>query len=359
MKLAIVSLGGTSSELIAKEAKEYFEDVDLVDLRRIEIHAESKELKVLYQKKPFGKYDCVYIRGSFNYALVQRSLTQALSGKDTYLPIQEDAFTVAHDKFLTTLALQKKGVKVPTTYLAATMKAAKKLLEDVNYPIIMKVLSGTQGKGVMSADSLSSAKSMLDTLESLKQPIILQEYIETEATDIRAIVAGKKVIGCMKRKGRGGDIRANIHQGGMGINYELDYAAENASIKAAKAVNADICAVDLLEGVKGAMVLEVNLSPGLKGIMQATKKNLPKKVAEVLYKNTMEFKNIEKDKDVGELIKGIKTKNEKEVLTNLDIKAGKIRLPQLMTKISGFEEGEEVVLVAEEGKVEVKKHDVK
>ncbi len=359
MKLAIISLGGTSSELIAKEAKDLFKEVDLVDIRKVEIHAESKELKVLYEKKPLPTYDCIYVRGSFNYALLQRSLTFALSNKDTYLPLQTECFTVAHDKFLTTLALQQKGIKVPTTYLAATTKAAKKLLEDVHYPIIMKVLSGTQGKGVMSADSLSSAKSMLDTLESLKQPVILQEYIETEATDIRAIVAGNRVIACMKRKGRGGDIRANIHQGGMGIKYELDYNAENAAIKAAKAVGADVCAVDLLEGVKGALVLEVNLSPGLKGIMEATKQNVPKKIAEFLYRNTEKFKKVEKDKGVSDLINGIKTKGEKQVLTNVDIKAGKIRLPELMTKISGFNEGEEVVLVAEDGKVEVKRPDIK
>tara|TARA_Y100000310_G_scaffold331714_1_gene405789 strand:- start:1743 stop:2816 length:1074 start_codon:yes stop_codon:yes gene_type:complete len=357
MKLAIISLGGTSSELIAKEAKELFSEVDLIDIRKIEIHASSKELKVLYERKPLKEYDCIYVRGSFNYALLQRSLTFALSGKNTYLPLETDCFTVAHDKFLTSLALQKKGVKFPTTYLAATMKAAKKLLEEIHYPIIMKVLSGTQGKGVMSADSLSSAKSMLDTLESLKQPVILQEYIETEATDIRAIVAGNKVISCMKRKGRGGDIRANIHQGGIGIKYDLDYAAENAAIKAAKAVGADICAVDLLEGVKGALVLEVNLSPGLKGIMEATKTNVPKKVANFLYKKTAEFKKSGKEKDVNDIIKGIKS--EKEVLSNVDIKAGKIRLPELVTKISGFTEGEEVILVAEDGKIEVRRHDIK
>lgn len=359
MKLAIISLGGTSSELIAKEAKNYFEEVDLINIRKVEIHAESKELKILYEKKPLKEYECVYIRGSFNYALLQRGLSSVLANKKSYLPLSPESFTVAHDKFLTILALQKAGVKVPTTYLAATMKAAKKLLEEVQYPIIIKVPSGTQGRGVMSADSLASAKSMLDTLERLRQPIILQEYIETEATDIRAIVMGKRVVASMKRKGRGGDIRANIHQGGIGVAYELDYNAENAAIKAAKAVGADICAVDLLEGVKGAMVLEVNLSPGLKGIMEATKKNVPKAVAEFLYKKSEEFKKSEKEKGASELIKEIKGKGEKEVLSNVDIKAGKIRLPELMTKISGFAEGEEVVLVAEDGRIEVRRPDVK
>ena len=359
MRLAIISLGGTSSELIGKEAKDFFDHVELLDIRKIEVTAGFKELEALYEKKPIKDYDCVYIRGSFNYSLLQRSLTFILQNKNVYMPFQPDSFTIAHDKFLTSLALQKAGVKVPKTYLAATMKAAKKLLEEVHFPIIMKVPSGSQGKGVMSAGSLASARSMLDTLESLRQPVILQEYIETDATDIRAIVAGKKVVASMKRKGRAGEIRSNIHQGGVGIAYELDYDAENIAVKAAKAVNADICGVDILEGVKGNLVLEVNLSPGLRGIMNATKKNVAKSIAEFLHNQTIEFKSRENNKGYEEIMKGIKAKSDKEILTNLEIKAGKIRLPELMTKMSGFEEGEEVVLVAENGKIEVKKHDIK
>jgi len=359
MRLAIISLGGTSSELIGKEAKEFFEHVDLLDIRKVEISAGSKQLEVLYEKKALKEYDCVYIRGSFNYSLLQRSLTFILKSKNVYVPFQPDTFTTAHDKFLTILALQNAGVKVPKTYLAATMKAAKKLLDEVHFPIIMKVPAGSQGKGVMSADSLASARSMLDTLESLKQPVILQEYIETDATDIRAIVAGKKVVASMKRKGRVGEIRSNIHQGGIGIAYELDYDTENIAIKAAKAVHADICGVDMLESVKGNMVIEVNLSPGLRGIMNATKKNVARSVAEFLHKQTIEFKGKENHKEYEEIMKGVKAKNDKEVLTNLEIKTGRIRLPELMTKMSGFEEGEEVILVAENGKIEIRKHDIK
>lgn len=359
MRLAIISLGGTSSELIGKEAKDFFDHVDLLDIRKIEIATGSKELEVLYEKKPLKEYDCVYIRGSFNYSLLQRSLAFILQSKNVYVPFQPDTFTIAHDKFLTIIALQKAGVKVPKTYLAATMKAAKKLLDEVHFPIIMKVPTGTQGKGVMSADSLASARSMLDTLESLKQPVILQEYIETNATDVRAIVAGKKVIASMKRKGRAGEIRSNIHQGGIGIAYELDYDAENVAIKAARAVNADICGVDMLESVKGNMVIEVNLSPGLRGIMNATKKNVAKSVAEFLHKQTVEFRSKENHKEYEEIMKGVKAKSDKEVLTNIEIKAGRIRLPELMTKMSDFENEEEVILVAENGKIEIRKHDIK
>ena len=297
MRLAIISLGGTSSELIGKEAKGFFDHVDLLDIRKIEVTAGPKELEILYEKKPLKEYDCVYIRGSFNYSLLQRSLTSILQNKNTYMPFQPDTFTIAHDKFLTILALQKAGVKVPKTYLTATMKAAKKMLEEVHFPIIMKVPSGSQGKGVMSADSLASARSMLDTLESLKQPVILQEYIETDATDIRAIVTGKKVVASMKRKGRAGEIRSNIHQGGIGVAYELDYDAENVALKSAKAVNADICGVDMLESVRGNMVIEVNLSPGLRGIMNATKKNVANSIAEFLHKQTVELKGKENHKE--------------------------------------------------------------
>ena len=324
MKLALICLGGASSKLILKEAESYFKKADYLDIKKIEVRADSKQVEVLYNGKPVDDYDCVYIRGSFKYVLLQRALTYAF--RDSYIPMEAETFNVGHDKFLTLMELQKAGVGIPKTYLAGTTELAKKILEDVHYPIIMKIPTGTQGKGVMTADSLASAKSMLDTLEVFKQPYIIQEFIETDATDVRAIVVGDKVIASMKRKAKSGELRANIHQGGTGIPYELSFEAEKTAIKSAKAVKADICGVDILESFKGNLVIEVNLSPGLKGIMNATKKNVAKSFAKFLYEKTLEFKQGEKKKDYKDMVKELKG-NGKEVLTNLDIKGGRIRLP--------------------------------
>ena len=360
MKLAIISMGGKSSKLIAEEAKKHFAQVDQFNIKGIELHATTKNLDVLYKGQPLKNYDCVYIRGSHKYALLQRSLTRALQF-NSYMPIAPEAFTLAHNKFLTLLELQKNKVEIPTTYLAATTSSAKKILEKVNYPIIIKLPSGTHGKGVMFADSISSAGSVLDTLDVSNQPYIIQEYIETNATDIRVIVAGNKVLAAMKRKAQSGELRANIHMGAIGEKYDINYDTEQLAIKSAKALGADICAVDILEGSKSS-VLEVNLSPGLSGIMQATKLNLAEKIAEFLAEKTAEFKKTSSKKGYKDILEELELTQEKtpikEILTNLEIKAGIIKIPKIITDITKFTPDDEVKLIIAKDKLIIQKHEI-
>ncbi len=361
MRFGLISLGAESSRRISKEAKSYFRIVKQIKLKDLEVHTTQKEIEVMHKGQPLEDFDCLYLRGSYKYALLQRAITAARI-PSTYMPLQSESFTIGHDKFITALELKKAKVNIPTTYLAATTKAAKKLLENVNYPIIMKIPSGTQGKGVMFADSISSAKSILDTLEVFKQPYIIQEYIETNATDIRALVIGNKVVAAMRRKAVGDELRANIHLGAIGTACELDYDTEQLALRSAEAVKAEICAVDILEGTK-PVVIEVNLSPGLKGLTKATKKNLPKIVAKYLSNKTEEFLKKQKGKDVTDMIKRVETEAKngkiKEMLSNLNIKAGMIKLPSVITEITGFKDDEEVIFIAEKGKLEIKKHDLK
>ena len=192
---------------------------------------------------------------------------------------------------------------------------------------------------------------------------LIQEYIESESTDIvdvRAIVIGNKVVAAMKRVATPEEHRANIHMGGKGIAYELDYDTEQLAVKAAKAIGADICAIDILEGAKPS-VLEINLSLGLKGITEATKKNVADKIAKFLFEKTKEFEEIKKSKGYEKIIKEIElTKGEgtKEIITNLDIKAGIIKLPKIITDITDFTSDDEIVITAAKGKVEIKKHKI-
>ena len=360
MKLAIISLGGFSSKAIAKEAEAYFEKVDLLDIRNLDISITTKKMEVLYQGKPIEKYDCVYMRGSYKYALLQRSLSSILKGQ-TYLPIEPKAFTIAHNKLLTLLDLQKNKVPMPKTYFTATVEGAKTILKEIKYPVIIKIPQGTHGKGVMFADSESSARSVIDALEVFKQPYIIQEYIETKATDIRAIVAGNRVLASMKRKAtKAEEFRANIHMGGIGVPFTPDPDTSDIAVKSAKAVGADICAVDILEG-REPMVIEVNLSPGLRGIMKATKKNIAQLVAKFLAEKTEEY--IEENKRLTKFTalteEKIKEKKLKELLTSLNVKAGIIKLPKLVTEITGFHADEEVILRMDKGKLVIEQHKIK
>ena len=355
MKAALISLESTSSKWTLKAMQKYFEEVDSLNLKNIEINLGAKA-SVLYDGKPIKDYDCIFAKGSFRYNTILRSVTAMLHDK-CYMPIREDAFTIVHDKLLTQLIMEQKNIPMPKTYLASTPDAAKKILEKINYPIIMKFPEGTQGKGVMFADSYASASSMLDALTALKQPFLIQEYIETGSTDIRAIVIGNKVVASMKRKAVDGEKRANIHAGGLGEACTLDTYTKKIAVKAAETVGAEICAVDILEGAKGPVIIELNISPGLQGITKATNIDVADKIARYLFDQTKQ--KVESKKTIGakEILDEISSPNggSKEIFTNLDFRSNRVLLPEVATQISKFTEKDEVVLKIEEGKIVIMK----
>jgi len=360
MKAAVISGNSVSSKWIIKAMEEYFDDVDSISIKDLEINLGTKnKLDVLHKGKPIAKYDCVYVRGSFRYSPLLRSLTLALY-KKCYMPIKADAFTIGHDKLLTQLQLEEQGIPMPKTYISATAKAAKELLGKLNFPIIMKFPQGTQGKGVMYADSFAAASSILDALTTLKQPFIIQEYIESGSTDTRAIVVGEKVVACMKRKAIDGEKRSNIHIGATGETCILDGHTRKIAVSAAKALGAEICGVDVLDSAKGPLVIEINLSPGLQGIMSATKIDIPDDIARYLYKKTKEFVESKKKTGSDKIMQDIDTNGvKKEIITTLDFRGERILLPEIITDIAKFDNKEEYILKAEKGKVSIKPLGVK
>ncbi|MBC8500148.1 MAG: RimK family alpha-L-glutamate ligase [DPANN group archaeon] len=357
MKAALISLESKSSQWTGEAMKKYFHRVDELNLKEIEINFSGKNSEVLYEGKPIEKYDCIFAKGSFRYAPLLRSLTSLLKVK-SYLPIVASAFTIGHDKLLTQLKLQQKNIPMPRTYLSATIDAAKKILEKTNYPTIMKFPQGTQGKGIMFADSYASASSMLDALSALNQPFLIQEYVETGGTDIRAIVVGDKVVASMKRKADIKEVRANVHAGGIGEATQLDSYTKKVAVDAAKAIGAEICGVDMLETPKGPVVIEVNMSPGLQGITEATKIDVADKIAKHLYKRTVEETEEEKVNGAAKIMKDLEIEKGKEIISSLDFRGTRILLPEIITKVAKFNENEDVEISAEEDKIVIKKFKV-
>lgn len=357
MKAALISLQSVSSKWTAEAMKKYFKKVDDIDIRTIEINISSNKLDVLCNGKPIEKYDCIFAKGSFRYEALLKSITSALYDK-TYMPIKPEAFTIGHDKLVTHLYLQKYDIPMPNTYLAATTGAAKNILRKANYPVIMKFPQGTGGKGVMFADSYASASSMLDALTALRQPFIIQEYVETEGVDTRIIVVGDKVVAAMKRKAVYGEKRSNIHTGGLGEPCRLDNYTKKIAIKSAKAIGADICAVDVVESAKGPLVIEINLSPGLQGITKTTKIDVADRIAKYLYKKAKECYETEKTNDTKKLYEDLeidKAEKIKEIITNLDFRGERILLPKTVTNISKIDEDDEVTISTDKGEIVIKK----
>jgi ribosomal protein S6--L-glutamate ligase len=360
MKAALISLGSESSKLTLAAMKKYFDTVHDINIKNIEINFSGEKSEVLCEGKPIEEYDCIYAKGSFRYAELLRSLTTLLGSK-CYIPVSANAYTIGHDKLLTQLRLQQKNIPMPRTYVNATIIAAKQLLESINYPIMMKFPHGTQGKGVMFADSFATASSILDALSALKQPFIIQEFIETGNADVRLFVVGDRVVAAYKRKGKSDEKRANVHAGGVGEAFEPTSYMKKIAVDAAKAIGAEICGIDVIEGVKGPLVIEVNLSPGLQGIMKTTRVDVADHIAKYLFNQT---KNKVNKKKAGESIKIMKEVNgngneEQKIISNLDIRGTRILLPETISKITGFDVDDDVEIVVSKKKLSMKKFDVK
>ena len=357
LKAAIISLCSDSSQWTAEAMRKYFDEVDELDIRKIDINIGGRDSEVFYEGDPIKEYDCIYAKGSFRYAQLLKTLTSILSDK-CFMPISAEAFTIAHDKLLTQLELQKNKIPMPKTYISATITAARNVLNEMKYPIIMKFPHGTGGKGVMFADSYASASSLLDALSALRQPFIIQEFVDTGGTDIRAIVIGDHVIASMKRKASINEARANLHRGGTGESIVLSDAIKKLAVKVAKAIKADICGVDILIGAKGPVVLEANISPGLQ-ISKITSIDIADKIAEYLFEKTSELKSRKKHSKAAEIMSSLDDKKDfegkKKLITALDFRGSKILLPSVITRVSDFDADDTYEIEAECGKVVIKK----
>jgi len=347
MKAAVISLGSESSKMIVEELEKHFDTVDQLDIKELEVPL-GEGAQVFYKGQPIEKYDCVYARGSHRYSALLRAVTTILQ-KDTYMPLRAGTFTIGHNKVLTHLKLQEFNIPQPKTYLAATADAGKKIIKNVTFPIVMKLPAGTHGKGVMFAESAGSAKSVIDALALLRAPFLMQEYIETNGEDLRCIVVGEKVVATMKRKAAKGESRANIHAGGYGEKVLVDERTKKTAVNAARACGASICAVDILYGVKGPLVLEVNVSPGLQGIQKTTKTNVAGQIAEYLFVQSKK-RRLETEKKI---IKELDI--EHEILGSLDFRGDRILLPEVATKAANLKENEEVIIRVKKGKVVIEK----
>ncbi len=355
MKAALISLGSVSSQMTRDAMQKYFDHVEMVNLKEVEVIL-GKGGGVYYQGKPFSDFDCVYAKGSFRYAHLLGSITALLEGKVPYLPLPANSFTVVHNKLLTHLILEQHGIAMPTTYVSPNTDTAREILKQVKYPVVMKFPEGTQGKGVMFADSFASASSLLDALGALNQPFIIQEYVEAGGEDVRVLVVGNRAVAGMKRKAQKEEKRSNLHAGGSGEKAELTREISNIAIKTAKALGADVCGVDILLGPLGPVVIEANISPGLQGITAASGIDIPTIIAKYFFEQTekvvAERKGIAQ-KDVMQELKLNGDAPLRELIMPLKFRTGRIILPELVTNMTGFSELSNYKIKARKGKVEI------
>jgi len=193
---------------------------------------------------------------------------------------QPGAVLRARDKFATIQALAAAGIKVPPTSAARTPSSTEDVLSLVEgAPIVLKLLEGTQGKGVILAETKKAAESLISAFHQLDADILIQQFIkEAKGEDIRAFVVDGRVVASMLRRAAPGEFRANLHQGGSSEQVILTAEEERVAIAAARCVGLDVAGVDLLRTESGPLVIEVNVSPGLQGIEKASGINVAEEI---------------------------------------------------------------------------------
>lgn len=186
-----------------------------------------------------------------------------------------DSIELARNKWKSLYQLDRCGIPVPSTLLNGSETTAKTAIHYNGSPTILKTLNGSQGVGVILAEQAESAISMLETLQQANVPVLLQQFIsEARATDLRCFVIGNRVVTAMQRYGKNGEFRANFHRGGTATSIQLTPEETQLAIDATKAIGLDVAGVDLIRSKQGALVLEVNASPGLELIEQTSKLDL-------------------------------------------------------------------------------------
>lgn len=278
LKIAILSrnkeLYSTRRLFEAAEARGH--DVQVIDYLRCYMNITAEQPSIQYKGHVLQGFDAIIPRIGANRTFYGSAILRQFETMGIYSINSSLAITRSRDKLRSQQLLVMKGVKMPTTGFAHAASDISDLIDLVGGPpLIIKLIEGTQGVGVVLAETRKAAKSVTQTLRGLNANIIIQEYIaESKGTDIRCFVVGDKVVASMQRKAAAGEFRANIHQGGVAEAVRISKTEREAAIKAAKIMGLGMAGVDFIRSKNGPLILEINSSPGLEGIETATDKDI-------------------------------------------------------------------------------------
>jgi len=255
---------------------------------------------VYYEGHPLHEIDAVIPRIGASVTMFGTAVVRQFELMKVFCTLESQAIVRSRDKLRSLQIMSEEGLGVPKTVFAKHPKNEEvdKLIKMIGgTPVIMKLLEGTQGLGVVLAETRKAAKSVIEAFTGLKVNILIQEFIkEAGGSDIRAFVVDGKVVGAMKRTGAEGDFRSNIHRGGSAKVIKLSAKERNAAKKAAKCMGLSVAGVDMLQCERGPLILEVNSSPGLQGIERATQKDIAGYIIQYLEKHIVHKKKRRKKK---------------------------------------------------------------
>lgn len=278
MNIAILSLNDElySTRRLVEEGKKRGHRITVIDYLSCYVNLTPSGAHVYYKDEPLTNFDAIIPRISAKRTFYGTAIVRQLETKGMYCINSALSITRARDKLRSLQLLCRKGIGMPVTGFAHQSKDISTLIKMVGGPpVVIKLLEGTQGVGVVLAESYAAASSVMQTLMGLNANIIVQEFIsEANGEDLRCLVIGNKVVASMLRKAQHGEFRANVHQGGSTCSIKLDAREKETALKATKIIGLNLAGVDILRSKRGPLVLEVNASPGLEGIEAATGKNV-------------------------------------------------------------------------------------
>ncbi|SET24262.1 30S ribosomal protein S6--L-glutamate ligase [Thalassotalea agarivorans] len=289
MKIAILSRGPNlySTKRLKEAASLRGHEVDIIDTLHCYMDITSNRPTVRYHGEELPKYDAIIPRIGASITFYGTAVARQFEMMGTFNINESVAISRSRDKLRSLQLLSRKGIGLPRTGFASKADNIKDVIKNVGgAPLVIKLLEGTQGIGVVLADTAKAAESIIEAFMGLRANILVQEFVkEAGGADIRCLVVGGRVVAAMKRQGAEGEFRSNLHRGGSAEVVKLTKEERQTAVNAAKAMGLNFCGVDLLRSHTGPMVMEVNSSPGLEGIEVATGLDVAGKVIEFLEKN--------------------------------------------------------------------------
>lgn len=272
--------------------------VDVINHTRIFVVIESGAPMVYYKDHKISEVDAIVPRIGASVTFYGSSIIRQFEMQKVFTTCSSLALVRSRDKLRATQILSRHGIGIPKTAFAKQPSDIEHLIKQVGgAPLIVKVLEGTQGLGVVLAETRKAAKSVIEAFYGLNSNILVQEFIEEAGgSDIRAIVIDNKVVAAFKRSGKEGEFRSNLHRGGSSTLVKLSRTEKQAAVNAAKALGLNIAGVDMLQSNRGPLVLEVNSSPGLEGVEKATKVDVAGKIIEYIERTIGKPDSKKKDK---------------------------------------------------------------
>jgi ribosomal protein S6--L-glutamate ligase len=289
MKILVLSTNPHlySTERLVEAGHKRGHEVKVINHRRCYMNIASMRPAVHYKGHSLDDFDAVIPRIGASVTFYGSAVVRQFEMMGVYCVNESVAISRSRDKLRALQLMARKGIGMPVTGFASSPDDTDHLLSLVgDAPVVIKLLEGTQGVGVVLAETRKAAESVIEAFRGLKANFLVQEYIkEAGGADIRCFVIGDKVVASMKRQAKDGEFRSNLHRGGQAQLVRITPEERSTAVRAAKIMGLNVAGVDLLRSNHGAVVLEVNSSPGLEGIEKATGKDVAGMIIEFIEKN--------------------------------------------------------------------------